>query len=78
LPRIGRAMALWLQNLLALTVVGGCAAYAGWQAAQSLWGKRSRIGSCCSRGCGHAEQSSTKPATERIVFIPVEALRRRK
>jgi len=71
-------MALWLQNLLALTVVGGCAAYAGWQAVQSLWGKRSRIGSCCSRGCGHTANTSAKPAAERIVFVPVEALRRRK
>ncbi len=70
-------MALWLQNLLALTVVGGCAAYAGWQGVQSLWGKRSRIGSCCSRGCGHAS-SAVNSATERVVFVPVEALRRRK
>ena len=72
------AMALWAQHLLVLTIVAACVAWSGWQGIQSLWGKRSRMGSCCSRGCAAAGVGAKKPGVERIVIVPVEALRRRK
>ena len=70
-------MQLWLQNLIVFTAVLGCLAFVGRQAFQSLRGRKSRMGNCCSKGCSPASPSSAKPA-ERIVFMPVEMLSRRK
>jgi hypothetical protein len=69
-------MHIWLQHLLALLLVLACATIVIWQIVQSLRGKKSRVGSCCSKGC--ASEAKAKPAKERIVFMPVEMLGRRK
>ena len=70
-------MPLWLQHTLVLTLVGACLAYAIYQAVRSLFGKPSRIGSCCAKGCLTTPAPRTG-ATERIVFLPSDALRKRK
>ena len=73
------AMAPWLQHLLVLALVAVCVGVIAFQAVSSLRGKRSKLGSCCAKGCQPAEQ---KPAAsqkaERIVFLPVEMLGKRK
>jgi len=58
------------QNILALTLVVACACWASWQGFKSLAGKKSKLGSCCAKGC------SAEPAkpTEKIQFIPLSAL----
>jgi hypothetical protein len=70
-------MHLWLQNLIVFTAVLSCLAFVGRQAFQSLRGRKSKMGNCCSKGCTPATPSAGSPA-ERIVFMPVEMLSRRK
>ena len=76
------AMPLLLQHLLVLLLVGLCLVWVGWQAFASLTGKRSRVGSCCAKGCTSAATAASAPAgrrpAERVDFIPVEMLSRRK
>jgi hypothetical protein len=76
-------MPLIIQNLLVLLLVAACVAWVGRQAFQSLRGRRSKLGSCCAKGCTTTapeakptEQQS--PAAPRIAFIPLEQLARRK
>ena len=69
-------MPLWLQHIIALSLVGLCLGYAIWQGARTLFGKRSRLGSCCGKGCGTA--TNAPAATEKIHFLPSEMLRKRR
>ena len=74
-------MPLIAQNLLVLLLVAGCVAWVGRQAFQSLRGRRSKLGSCCAKGCAASSpQPGDKPsaAAPRIAFIPLEQLARRK
>ena len=65
----------WVQNLLALTLVALCLAYVLWQAFASLRGKRSKLGSCCSKGC--QPPATTHPKAEKVIFFPSDMLRKR-
>ncbi|HEY7118506.1 MAG TPA: hypothetical protein VH475_18090 [Tepidisphaeraceae bacterium] len=69
-------MPLWLQHLLVFTLVGACCVYIGWQAVRSLWGKRSRLGSCCAKGCSSAQSAAS--STQKIHFLPADMLRKRR
>ena len=69
-------MPMWLQHLVVLTLVAACLAYTTFQGVRSLRGKKSRLGSCCAKGC-----AANKPAvatSEKIHFLPVEMLRKRR
>lgn len=67
------AMALWLQNLLVLLAVVASAGFVLCQIVSGLRGRQTRIGSCCAKGC------PPQPRPEnRVVFMPVEMLARRK
>ncbi|HEY8666562.1 MAG TPA: hypothetical protein VIL86_07855 [Tepidisphaeraceae bacterium] len=70
-------MAIWLQHVLAGVLVAGALSFVGWQSFQSLRGKKSKIGSCCAKGCS-AHVPANKPAAEKIHFLPVEMLGRKK
>jgi hypothetical protein len=73
-------MPLWLQNLIVFLAVGGCLAYVVRQGVGTFFGKKSRVGSCCAKGCSSDAQAA-KPQQgrgERIVFLPVEALSRKR
>jgi hypothetical protein len=61
-------MAMWMQNLIVLTIVAGCAAMSVWQIVGSV---RSKKGGCCAHGCGGEREDSA----EKVVFLPVESLR---
>jgi hypothetical protein len=70
-------MPLWLQHTLVLLIVAICIGVVIAGAVRTFWGRRSRVGSCCSKGCA-AEPAP--PATgdarpERIVFFPADSLR---
>ena len=69
-------MAIWIQNLVVLMLAGACATFVMWQFWRTFYGKRSRVGSCCAKGCGSVAADQTK--SQRIVFLPVEMLRPRK
>jgi hypothetical protein len=70
-------MALWIQNLIVLLATGGCLAFLIHQGIRHFSGKKSALGSCCAKGCG-AASAKTKEGGERVVFLPVEMLGRRK
>ena len=73
-------MPLWLQHVLVLTAVAGAALFVVRQAVATLRAGKGGFGSCCAKGCaGHAEpRKSDSPPAERVVFLPVESLVRRR
>jgi hypothetical protein len=74
-------MTPFAQNLFVLLIVGGCLAYIGWQILQALRGRKSKVGSCCAKGCAGtlAEQSmANATATPRVQFLPLESLARKR
>jgi hypothetical protein len=70
-------MAMWLQNLVVLIAVVGCLAFVTRQIVSALAGRKSKIGSCCAKGCGTASPAKPQVTGERVVFLPVEMLRKR-
>ena len=73
-------MAQWVQHLLVFAIVTACVAVVALQAVSSLRGKKSKLGSCCSKGCQppDSQQPPANAKTERIHFLPVEMLSRKK
>jgi hypothetical protein len=75
-------MPVWSQHLLVLLLVAGCVAVIAWQGIATLRGAKSPLGKCCANGCDANAAASTKlPAsqtTQKVHFIPVEMLSRRK
>jgi hypothetical protein len=71
-------MNLWLQHLLVLLLVAACLAAVGWQVVRALAGRRSRLGQCCAKGCEPKPAGPAAGATNRVVFLPVEMLRKRR
>jgi hypothetical protein len=63
---------MW-QDVLALTLVAACGGWAVWQAVKSLSGKKSRMGSCCTKGCSSQESSQTT----KTQFLPADLLKKR-
>jgi hypothetical protein len=70
-------MSILLQHILVLVVVTSAVAYVAWHAVRGLTGKSSRVGSCCARGCGQSA-NPTPRSTERVVFLPLETLTRKR
>jgi hypothetical protein len=58
-------------------LVGACAAYALWGAMRTLFGKRSRIGSCCAKGCRAGGSVNQESEGRRVAFLPAELLIKR-
>jgi hypothetical protein len=64
-------MSLLVQNILVLSLVAVCVALVVWQATRSLVGKRSKLGSCCAKGCETPKPEEPQAKTQ---FMPVEML----
>ncbi len=73
-------MPLWLQHTLVLSLVAIALVVVVRQAVGALRLRHGKIGSCCAKGCAatadDARKTSARPG-ERIVFLPVESLRRK-
>jgi hypothetical protein len=69
-------MPMWMQHLLVLLLVGGCFAVVAVQGVRSLRGKKSKLGSCCAKGCSASEPENAKPeaSSNRVVFLPADML----
>jgi len=67
-------LAMWIQTLLVTAIVAASAIYLLRQLGSALAGRRSKLGSCCAKGC---EPASSAP-TPQTAFIPSELLIRRK
>ena len=60
------------QNLAVILVVGGCLAYIGWQLLQAFRGRKSKLGSCCAKGCSvKAAETSNEPKSAPVQFLPI-------
>jgi len=71
---------MWIQNTIILILVSACVLYVAKESFSALVGRKSKIGSCCSKGCATvaAEQANpAKPAEAKVHFIPLESLARR-
>ena len=74
-------MTPWIQHLFVLLLVLACLSFVARQAFSTLRGRKSKLGnlgSCCAKGCEAPPDAASKPKAERIIFMPVEMLRKRK
>jgi hypothetical protein len=70
-------MSIGSQHLLVLIIVLASGALVGWQIVQTFMGRKTKLGSCCAKGCDTAPakpQAAIKPAQ----FFPLESLTRRR
>ena len=69
-----------IQHLIVLTLVAGCLFYLGRGFVRTLSAKRTQFGKCCATGCPMPNEPTAKRqgGGERIVFLPVESLKRRR
>ena len=73
-------MAMWLQHLVALAVVGVCAGLVGRQVWFWWTGRATRIGNCCAKGCGTNQvaaapgPAASQPPAVPVQFMPAEML----
>ena len=72
-------MPLWTQHLLVLLIVAGCVVFVARQLVRTFKLKKSKLGSCCAKGCdaGAAGTPAKHDDATRVVFMPVEMLRKR-
>ena len=75
---IGLTMSPWLQNLLVLLLVAGCAAVVLGGVVRAFRGKSSSLGRCCTKGC-QPQSAGVKPVdgVQHVVFLPAESLAER-
>jgi hypothetical protein len=66
-------MPQWLQTIFVLLILATALAFVLRQTFSTLAGRRSKLGSCCAKGCPPPQATTTKTA-----FIPSELLMRRK
>ncbi len=67
-----------IQNLSVIMILLLCLAYVGWQMLQAFRGRKSKLGSCCAKGCGAIEPAaSAQPKPAPVQFMPIENLGRR-
>jgi hypothetical protein len=67
-------MPLWMQHTVVLLLVGACCAYCLWGAISTLIGRRSKIGSCCAKGCQTSEKAAQPQSAVKTHFLPAELL----
>jgi hypothetical protein len=67
-------MIMLIQTIAVIAVVAASLIYLLVQLSSALAGRRSKLGSCCAKGCEPAAPSPTP----RTAFIPSELLIRRK
>lgn len=73
-------MPLWLQHTLVLALVAVALTVVVRQAVGALRLRHNKLGSCCAKGCAAADDARKTPAKrgERIVFLPIESLTRKR
>ena len=68
-----------LQHVIVLILVAGSVAYLARGLIHTLRAKRSGFGKCCATGCDPSTSQKQRGATlERLAFVPVESLTRRR
>jgi hypothetical protein len=67
-------MSQWLQSVVALLLVAVCAGVVLSQFIRTFSGTRSKLGSCCNKGCPPAKSEVASEGREQ--FVSSDALRR--
>ena len=67
------------QNIIVLTIVGGCVGYVAFQLFSTLAGGASRAGGCCADGCvqtqaGRDDTSDLALTTKGVAFVSSDSL----
>lgn len=70
-------MPLWLQHVLVISLALVCVGLVVRQLVGTLRGGKTVLGKCCAKGCEAGEKNEEKQG-ERVVFMPVEMLGKRK
>ena len=70
-------MPVWLQHVLVISLALVCVALVVRQLVGTLRGGKSVLGKCCAKGCEPIE-AKKEGRGERVVFMPVEMLSKRK
>lgn len=70
-------MAETTQHILVLSIVGLCVGYVLWQALGSFFGRKSKVGSCCSTGCP-PDRGGRSAGPAGVHFLPVDMLSRKR
>ena len=65
----------WQHLIVAVLVIASLSVVIG-GLVRTFVGKASRLGKCCSKGCG--DSAPAKPAADRVVFFPSDSLRVRR
>jgi hypothetical protein len=71
---------MWTQHLIVLLIVATSLGYVGWQGFRALAGRKSKLGSCCAKGCAtvaEEQAKSTAGNAGKVQFMPVEMLTRK-
>ena len=75
-------MSIVFQHIIVIALVTICVTFVAWQWSAALVGKRTKLGACCAKGCDLMENTATPAKThaagQRIAFMPVEMLARKK
>ena len=67
-------MNVLLQHSIVLLTVLACVAFAGREVYRTFAGRRSRVGSCCDKGCGSSSTADAASKAGRVVFLPASSL----
>lgn len=70
-------MPVWLQHALVISLALVCLALVLRQLVGTLRGGKSAMGKCCAKGCEPVEKKEERRG-DRVVFMPVEMLSKRK
>ena len=71
-------MALWLQHLVVLAIVAFALFFTARNALSTLRRGTGKFGSCCAKGCAGTESADKPHDGERLVFLPLESLKRKR
>ena len=71
-------MALWLQHLVVFAIVAFALFVTLRNAVSTLRRGTGKFGSCCTKGCAGTGSAGKPHDGERLVFLPVESLKRKR
>jgi hypothetical protein len=67
---------MWIQNLIIFLLIAVCLGYVGWHGIQAFRGRKSKLGSCCAKGCSAVADEQMKKPSSSVQFMPVEMITR--
>ncbi len=71
-------MTPFAQNIAVLLIISACVGYVGWQMVQAFRGRKSKLGSCCAKGCSTVEKTAIAESQRvtPVQFLPLASVGR--